>query len=95
MKYLKEWYWLMAILIVAFAVVRTIWSGPVLGSKALVEWNLGDTYYVLKTPEMILLVWATIVASVYLVRMFWGKFKNMGVNVIFTLASLTLLIFYF
>lgn len=95
MKYLKEWYWLMALLLASYIVVRTIWTTPLLGSKALVEWSLGSNYYVLKTPEMVLLIWTALIASVYLIRMFWGKFKNLGVNVIFTLASLTLLIFYF
>ena len=56
--------------------------------------NLHDTYYVIPTIHLFILITSLILFSVYLIRMLRRNFKNLTANLIFIISDITLILIF-
>ena len=63
-----------------------------LTSDTVTDINVYDTYFVVATTHLIVLITTLMFFAVYLIRMLGRNFKNLTVNLIFMVSDITLIV---
>jgi hypothetical protein len=89
---IKEFLWLIGTISAVF-VLSILWFGlEVLSTNTSLNIHLYDTYYVVPNPHFVSLISVLCFFAVYLVRGFFGKFKNAIVNVVLMISNILMII---
>lgn len=84
----KELYWLVGTLVGVIIINILFFGVQVLQLNGSFGINVHDTYFVVSNGHLFLLTAAWVFLGVYLVRMFWARFRNIAANSVFIVSGI-------
>ena len=89
---LKEFYWLIGTILLAFIVDFLFFGTDVFDPDATFDINVHDTYFVITNVHFVLLIFIVVIFVVYLARTIRRSFKNLTANLILMIATILLIL---
>ncbi len=87
----KELYWLIGTVTLILFVIVGVFGINGFKPDSTTDINVHDTYYVISTTHAIVLITPLIFFSIYLIRIFYQKFKNPVSNTVFMFSDIILI----
>ena len=87
----EEIYWLIGTTGFSLILILAVFGTDGLKTDTVIDINFYDTYYVLTTTELIILLTILTFFVIYLIRMLREKFKNQAANLIFIISNIILI----